>query len=335
MVMKNRFRQTKCYGEKHPRYSLVLFFLTLFIGITFLLYPTIGNIIVTIEQTKINNEYKEVSQNMSEEDIQKKLTQAQQFNENLENSLFFDAFDISQHAQDETTSNGYYNALDIDEDNVLGTIEIPKINVDLPIYYGSSEISLQKGIGHLEGSSLPIGGIGTHSVLTGHSGLPNSKLFTDLDQLVIGDNFYVYVFGEVLQYSVVEINTVLPNDYSKLNVKPNSDFLTLMTCTPYGFNTHRLLIKGERVLTEDTLEALNSSETNNSEDTNNASNDKAHNYDISTSITNEKNIFQHVLAVVLQDNAMKFSLLFAFCIIAVCIVFLVIKIKKEKSYIDD
>ena len=129
----------------------------------------------------------------------------------------------------------------------MGYIEIPKISIRLPIYHGTSEEVLQKGVGHIESTALPIGGEFSHTILTGHRGLPSAKLFTDLDQLGIGDRFYIHVLDQILAYEVDEINTVLPNELQKLQPIKERDLVTLITCTPYGVNTHRLLVRGTRV----------------------------------------------------------------------------------------
>lgn len=129
----------------------------------------------------------------------------------------------------------------------MGYVEIPTINVTLPIYHGTDESSLSRGVGHLLGSSLPIGGLGTHCVLTGHSGLSGQKMFSDLSQLKIGDVFYLKTLDETLAYMILDISTVLPEDTSKLSIAPDQDTVTLVTCTPYGVNTHRLLVQGQRI----------------------------------------------------------------------------------------
>ena len=129
----------------------------------------------------------------------------------------------------------------------MGYIEIPKINVRLPIYHGTSEEVLQEGVGHIESTALPIGGEFTHAILTGHRGLPRAKLFTDLDQLEIGDRFYLYILDEILAYEVDEIHTVLPDELQQLQTVEDRDLVTLITCTPYGVNTHRLLVRGTRI----------------------------------------------------------------------------------------
>lgn len=129
----------------------------------------------------------------------------------------------------------------------MGYVVIPKISVNLPIYHGTENDSLDRGIGHLLGSSLPVGGESTHSILSGHSGMASQKMFTDLEQLVVGDVFYLHVLNETLAHQVVEINTVLPYDTSLLGIVPGEDLCTLVTCTPYGVNTHRLLVRGSRI----------------------------------------------------------------------------------------
>ena len=146
------------------------------------------------------------------------------------------------------SASGEYNSmLNLAGDGIMGYIEIPKINVHLPIYHGTGDSSLSKGVGHLLGSSLPVGGESTHSILSGHSGMASQTMFTDLEQLGIGDVFYLYVLGDVLAYQVMEINTVLPSDTSLLGIWEGEDCCTLVTCTPYGVNTHRLLITGSRI----------------------------------------------------------------------------------------
>lgn len=141
----------------------------------------------------------------------------------------------------------YLECLNINGDGVMGYIEIPRIDVRLPIYHGSSEEVLQQGVGHIESTALPIGGDYTHAVLTGHRGLPSAKLFTDLDRLEIGDQFYIHVLDEVLAYEIDEINTVLPDQLQELQPIEGRDLVTLVTCTPYGVNTHRMLVRGTRV----------------------------------------------------------------------------------------
>lgn len=147
----------------------------------------------------------------------------------------------------QAASEDYDSQLNIAGNGIMGYVEIPKISVNLPIYHGTENDSLERGIGHLLGSSLPVGGESTHTILSGHSGMASQKMFTDLGQLAAGDVFYLHVLNETLAYQVVEINTVLPYDISLLGIVPGEDLCTLVTCTPYGVNTHRLLVCGSRI----------------------------------------------------------------------------------------
>lgn len=155
----------------------------------------------------------------------------------------------------QAASEDYDSQLNIAGNGIMGYVEIPKISVNLPIYHGTENDSLERGIGHLLGSSLPVGGESTHAILSGHSGMASQKMFTDLGQLAPGDVFYLHVLNETLAYQVVEINTVLPYDTSLLGIVPGEDLCTLVTCTPYGVNTHRLLVCGSRIPYEE-AEAL-------------------------------------------------------------------------------
>ena len=141
----------------------------------------------------------------------------------------------------------YKEVLNVSDDGVMGYVEIPKISVYLPIYHGTSDEVLEKGVGHIQNTSVPIGGNSTHSILTGHTGLPNAELFTRLDELGIDDIFYIHVLGDVLTYKVFETKVILPDKIDELRILNGKDYVTLVTCTPYGVNSHRLLVKAERV----------------------------------------------------------------------------------------
>lgn len=157
------------------------------------------------------------------------------------NAALAGAFDPTQGAE------GYYDQLAVSDSDIMGYVEISKIDVYLPIYYGTDADTLDAGAGHLVGSSLPVGGAGTHTALSAHSGLAREKMFSDLDLLAIGDVFYLHVLGQTLAYAVDEINTVLPEDNSLLGITEGADYCTLITCTPFGVNTHRLLVRGSRI----------------------------------------------------------------------------------------
>ena len=155
----------------------------------------------------------------------------------------------------QTASENYVNQLDLSCTGIMGYVEIPTISVDLPIYHGTGSDSLDRGTGHLLGSSLPVGGESTHTIITGHSGMASQKMFTDLEQLQEGDVFFLHVLDEVLTYQVDAIHTVLPHDTTFLGIVPGQDFCTLVTCTPTGVNTHRLLVRGTRISYEPSIEA--------------------------------------------------------------------------------
>ena len=176
--------------------------------------------------------------------LQKKqmLEEAQEYNQSLVNTTkLYDPFSTTGKPSKE-----YMNLLNVSKDGMMAYLQIPKIDVKLPIYHSTNNGVLQKGVGHMEGSSLPIGGTSTHAVLSGHRGLPNSKLFTDLDKMKVGDIFYISVLGDTLAYEVDQIKTVLPSQTDDIEIVDGEDYVTLVTCTPYSVNTHRLLVRGKR-----------------------------------------------------------------------------------------
>lgn len=191
------------------------------------------------QSTTIAN-YQKAVENLSNEEIEKMKVDAKEYNESLYNSHITDPY-----VNNKKLAKRYKQLLNID--NVMGYIEIPKIKVYLPIYHGSSKKVLEKGVGHLANTSLPIGGKSTHSVLTGHRGLPSATLFTNIDQLDQGDVFYLHIFNDVLAYKVDQIKVVNPEDSQDLSIIQGEDYVTLITCTPYGINTHRLLVRGTRI----------------------------------------------------------------------------------------
>lgn len=182
--------------------------------------------------------YKKAVQNLSKDDIVRLKAEAQKYNESLSGVHLTDPFG------DEKSEDSKVPLFSVD--HVIGYIDIPKINVYIPIYHGTTEEVLEKGVGHLENTSLPIGGESTHAILTGHRGLPSATLFTDLDQLKEGDMFYLHILKEDLAYQVNQIKVVEPYDTEELMLVQGKDYVTLVTCTPYGINTQRLLIRGER-----------------------------------------------------------------------------------------
>lgn len=213
------------------------------LGLT--LYPVISNYVNQKYASEIFTAYQEVIAQTDNTVLLQERGKAIAYNQTLIPRTGSDGSYTQEALQ---SASGEYNSmLNLAGDGIMGYIEIPKINVHLPIYHGTGDSSLSKGVGHLLGSSLPVGGESTHSILSGHSGMASQTMFTDLEQLGIGDVFYLYVLGDVLAYQVMEINTVLPSDTSLLGIWEGEDCCTLVTCTPYGVNTHRLLITGSRI----------------------------------------------------------------------------------------
>jgi sortase A len=209
------------------------------LGICLLLYPSVSNWYNSNFTTRVIDSYAEEVANLSDDEYNQMLEDARAYNQKLAKKGYT-SFTLSSEEEAE-----YESLLNINE--VLGSIYIPSIRVNLPIYHGTSEAVLQVGVGHIEGSSLPVGGESTHCVLSGHRGLPSSKLFTDLDQLTIGDVFVITVLNETLTYEVDQVLIVDPDDTSALGIVEGEDLCTLVTCTPYGINTHRLLVRGHRI----------------------------------------------------------------------------------------
>ncbi len=213
------------------------------LGLT--LYPVISNYVNQKYASQIQTAYQEVMEQVDDAALREAKEQADIYN----HSLIPGASTQDAYSQEGllAASADYDSQLNLAGNGIMGYVEIPKISVNLPIYHGTENDSLERGIGHLLGSSLPIGGESTHTILSGHSGMASQKMFTDLEQLTAGDVFYLHVLDETLAYQVVEINTVLPYDTSLLGIAPGEDLCTLITCTPYGVNTHRLLVRGSRI----------------------------------------------------------------------------------------
>lgn len=208
-------------------------------GLCIMLYPSFSNWWNSNKQTRAIAMYDETVSNMESQDRERQLERARKYNSELAK--------LSSPMSEYKDIKGYEQTLDITGTGIMGYIEIPKINTCLPIYHGTSPEVLNIAVGHLEGTSLPIGGKGCHSVISAHRGLPSAKLFTDIDKLTENDTFTITVLDEVLEYEVDEINTVLPHEMDKLAPIPDMDCVTLMTCTPYGINTHRLLVRAHRI----------------------------------------------------------------------------------------
>ena len=228
----------------------ILFGLLFLLGFGILIYPTVSNQWNTYRQSKLITSYEEVVKVMEAEDFSAEWELARKFNDTIEyNALYSDVFGLSDTDLKDTE---YWNVLNVAGDGIMGYISIPKINIKLGIYHGSEETVLQTGIGHINGTKLPIGGESTHCVLSGHRGLPSAKLFTDLDQMQRGDMFYIHILDETFAYQVDQVlDMVDKNDAEALGEAlacvEGEDYVTLFTCTPYGVNSHRLLVRGSRV----------------------------------------------------------------------------------------
>lgn len=214
--------------------------LILFAGLCLILYPTVSDWWNSFHQSQAIASYVNEVDNTSENERQAILDAAYAYNDRLKSQS-------SSFILTEAEKAEYDSMLNVGSAGIMGVIQIPAINVNLPIYHGTEEEVLQVGVGHIAGSSLPVGGKGTHSLLSGHRGLPSARLFTDLDQLKEGDTFIITVLDHVLTYQIDQIRIVLPEEVDQLSIVEGEDYCTLITCTPYGINTHRILVRGRRI----------------------------------------------------------------------------------------
>ncbi|MCI9659564.1 MAG: class C sortase [Lachnospiraceae bacterium] len=232
------------------RLTTILFGLLFLAGFLVLCYPTISDQWNTYRQNRLITSYETVLSELEPEDYTREWEAAKAFNQSFAgNNLYGDAFG---DLEEELTDTPYWKVLNISKDGVMGYLSIPKINLRLSVYHGTSEEVLQTGIGHLNGTKLPIGGESTHSVLAAHRGLPSARLFTDIDQLEPGDLFYLHILDETFAYQVDQILPMVDKDdmetlQEALQITEGEDYVTLFTCTPYGVNSHRLLVRGTRI----------------------------------------------------------------------------------------
>ena len=226
--------------KKRISHSTIILTVIFLVGLGVMLYPTVSDYWNSFHQTRAIANYDAVVAELDETDYEALFQAAEEYNEKLRGL----GAPFSEH---EELSELYYSVLDVAGNGIIGYINIPKINVNLPIYHGTSDSVLNVAAGHLEGSSLPIGGEARHSVLSAHRGLPSAKLFTDLDELEVADIFTITVLNQVLTYEVDQILIVEPTQMEALNVTAGQDYCTLLTCTPYGINSHRMLVRGHRV----------------------------------------------------------------------------------------
>ena len=225
---------------KKKDFSTIALIIVFFVGVSVLLYPTVSDYWNSLHQSQAIATYADSVENMDEQDYEKLWDAAVSYNQKLFQSGH--GLGLKDEEKEE-----YNELLDVSGTGIMSYIEIPKIKCSLPIYHGTDEGVLQIAVGHIEGSSLPVGGLNTHCVLSGHRGLPSAKLFSNLDKLEEGDIFMIRTLDQTLTYEVDQIRIVLPDEVDDLKIEEGKDLCTLVTCTPYGINTHRLLVRGHRV----------------------------------------------------------------------------------------
>lgn len=226
--------------KKKKDKTTILIVLVLLVGIGLIAYPSFSNYWNMLHQSRAIVDYQEAVDNNSDEKNQEMLAEAEAYNEKLAQQSL--NLNLSDEEKEE-----YDRILDVTGTGIMGYISIESLDIDLPIYHDTTESVLQIAVGHLAGTSLPIGGNNTHSVLTGHTGLPSARLFTDIDKLKKKDTFQITVLNKTITYEVDDIRTVLPDEINTLGIEQDKDLCTLVTCTPYGINTHRLLVTGHRI----------------------------------------------------------------------------------------
>ena len=228
---------------------IIISVLVFVLGLGAMFYPTVSNWLHEQSASYAIADYVQRTGEKSVDENELEFAAARAYNATLSGDVqsFLEA---EEQSENEIVNLAYWDTLD-EVDGIMGIIEIPSIDIALPIYHGTDESVLQKGAGHLEGSALPTGDVGNHTVITGHTGLPSAMLFTDLDEMVVGDHFYLEILDQVFTYEVTDIFVVLPSETQELEVQADKDLVTLVTCTPYGVNSHRLLIRGERVEEDD------------------------------------------------------------------------------------
>ncbi len=248
--MKEQENENKPVKKKKGKLAPILFGLLFLVGFGILAYPTISNQWNTYRQNQLISSYNDKVEEMTPEDFSQEWQKAEDFNATItQNNLYGDVFGEDDG---DLKNTDYWQVLNVADDGVMGYFSIPKINIKLAIYHGTADDVLQTGVGHLNGTKLPIGGDSNHTVLAAHRGLPSAKLFTDIDQLEAGDKFYIHVLDQVLAYQVDQILPMVDKDdhetlQGALQIEDGKDQVTLFTCTPYGVNSHRLLVRGTRV----------------------------------------------------------------------------------------
>ena len=238
-MKKKAVEKKKRKKKRGPSISTIILVVILAAGVGILLYPSVSDWWNSAHATKMISSYVAAVEDLSAEEKEEAIKAAQAYNASLANGVNFSLTEEEYAA--------YEKLLNIDGTGIMGYVQISAIGVNLPIYHSVDETVLQIAIGHIPGTSLPVGGERSHTVLSGHRGLPSAKLFSDLDRMVEGDIFTLNVMGETLTYMIDQIRIVLPDEVDELAIKPGRDYCTLVTCTPYGVNTHRMLVRGKRI----------------------------------------------------------------------------------------
>lgn len=241
--------------KKNKIIAIVIAVLFFFISLGLILYPVWSSWYLDQHEAELELHYQEELEEKGDDELTEAWKQAEEYNKAILPGAQSEDGAFSQESQLAAAQN-YGSMLNINGDSIMGFIEIPKIDVDLPIYHGTAEDTIERGAGHLVGSSLPIGGESTHSIITAHSGMASQRMFTDLEDLVEGDVFYIKVLGKTLAYQVDQIKVVLPHEIADLTIIDGEDYVTLITCTPYAVNTHRLLVRGTRIPYEEAEEIV-------------------------------------------------------------------------------
>lgn len=237
------------------RVIIIIVIVLIFLGGIFLTaYPYLYNAYTEKHHSEVMDNYSRTVETISQEELDSIRQQVAEYNDSLlsESSVLTDPFDPEAYKNHD--SDTYARMLNINGDGIIALLSVPKINVNLPVYHGTDEEIISRALGHLEGTSMPIGGPSTHSVITGHTGLSNQRLFTDLTELQTGDVFYIDVLNETLAYEIDRIDIVEPDDTSLLSVYKGEDYVTLLTCYPYGINSHRLMVRGTRIPYDEAVE---------------------------------------------------------------------------------
>lgn len=245
--MREKRKSRKRHNKRGQILTPVIFLTSLLLfaaGVGIFIYPALSNYLAQREQKEVIEEYAQTVEQIDKDKMARQWELAEEYNETLLGDPVHDPFIPGTGY---ALPDNYESVLNVNKDGVMGYLKIPKIKVDLPIYHGTSEEVLEKGAGHVDVTALPIGGVNRHPVISAHRGLPSAELFTRLDELEKGDRFFLHILDKTLAYKVDQVRVIKPEELEQLQTYHDKDYVTLLTCTPYGVNTHRLLVRGERI----------------------------------------------------------------------------------------